>query len=126
MKQLKTLPIILVLFLVSCAILSGNDPVLVNAERTTALAFDTFDSFFALERGQEAYVKAHAPAVHTFANTLRRNAPKYLATARAATEAYRTNRDANHKATLQTAITVLQVALNQVQVYTAEINQKGP
>jgi hypothetical protein len=110
------------LFLTSCAsILPGNDAVLVNAERTTALAFDAFDSFFALERGQEAYIKANLPEVHKFANSLRVNAPKYLATARVTTEAYRTNRSATNKANLQTATAILQTALSQVQVYTAQV-----
>lgn len=127
MKQLKTIPsILLVLLLASCAsILPGNDAVLVNAERTTTLAFTSFDSFFALERQQQVYVKAHLPQIHTFANDLRKNAPRYLASARAATETYRLNRDATNKATLQTAIALLQTALSQVQNYTIQIQSGG-
>lgn len=111
------------LFVTGCAsILPGNDAVLVNAERTTALAYDTFDSFLSLERGQESYIKAVLPEVHNFANSLRVNAPKYLASARATTEAYRLNRDAANKASLNTAIAILQVALDQVKVYSAQLS----
>lgn len=120
----KTAPLIIVLalFLGACAtILPGNDPVLVNAERTTSLAFTTFDAFFALERSQEVYVKDKMPSAHAFANQLRGNAPKYLATARAETEAYRLNRTEENKASLNTAIAILQTALSQVQAYTIQI-----
>lgn len=122
----KPLVIILAMFLGACATINPlADPVLVNAERTTSLAYTTFDSFFALERQQEVWIKANAPEVHTFANNLRGSAPKYLATARAATEAYRLNRDEINKASLKTAIAILQVALSQVQVYTAQIQAGG-
>ncbi len=125
-KTQTPLIIILAMFLGACAtILPGNDPVLVNAERTTSLAYTTFDSFFALERQQEVYVKENIPAVHKFANNLRGTAPKYLASARAATEAYRLNRDADNKATLNTAVAILQAALDQVQYYTVQIQTKG-
>lgn len=127
MKPKLQLPVIvLAMLLGACAtILPGNDPVLVNSERVTSLSYTTFDSFFALERQQEAYVKANLPEVHRFANSLRVHAPKYLASARAATEAYRLNRDEQNKANLQTAIAILQTALSQVQVYTAQIQTGG-
>ncbi len=127
MKTKLQLPaIILAMFLGACStIMPGNDPVLVNAERVTSLSYTTFDSFFALERQQEVYVKANLPAAHRFANQLRGNAPKYLASARAATEAYRLNRDEQNKATLNTAIAILQTALSQVQEYTIQIQTKG-
>lgn len=128
MKQLNKLaPIVLCLLLGACAsILPGSDPILVNAERTTSLAYTTFDSFLSLERQQEVYVKANAPAVHKFANSLRSNAPKWLGTARATTEAYRLNRDAGNKANLATAVAILQTAISQVTVYTAQISSKTP
>lgn len=127
MKPKLQLPVIIILAMLlgACAtILPGNDPVLVNAERTTSVAYTTFDSFFALERQQEVYVKANLPEVHKFANSLRANAPRYLAIARATTEAYRLNRDENNKATLNTAIAILQTAISQVQVYTSQITSK--
>ena len=125
MKNLILLPLLFAL--ASCvSILPGNDPILVNAEKTTQIAYDAFDSFFALERAQEAYVKANAPAVHKFANSLRVNAPKWLATARATTEAYRLNRSVTNKANLNTAIAILNTAMSQVTVYAAQINQKTP
>ncbi len=127
MKTKLQLPvIILAMFLGACAtIKEGNDPALVNAERVTSLSFTTFDSFFALERQQEVYVKANLPAVHRFANQLRGNAPKYLASARAATEAYRLNRDDQNRANLNTAVAILQTALSQVQEYTVQIQTQG-
>jgi len=125
--QRNIIPIVALLLMSGCAgILPGNDPVLVNAERTTALAYTSFDSFFALERNQDAFVKANLPQVHKFANDLRRNAPQYLASARSATEAYRLNRSAENKATLDTLIAVLTNAMAQIGTYTAEITKGAP
>jgi hypothetical protein len=128
MKTQRTIaPILALLIFSGCAsILPGNDPTLVNAERTTALAYTSFDSFFALERNQDAFVKANLPQVHKFANDLRRNAPHYLSSARQATEAYRLNRSAENKATLDTLIAVLQNAMAQIGTYTAEITKGTP
>lgn len=125
MKNLLLIPLLIVLS--SCAsVKTGNDPVLVRAESVTATAFDTFDSFLKLERNQESYVKANAPQVHQFANSLRRNAADWLKTARITTEAYRTNRTDENRANLNTAIAVVQAALSQVTVYTSQLNQVSP
>jgi hypothetical protein len=113
-------------YLTGCAsILPGNDATLVNAERVNSVAFTTFDSFLALERQQEVYVKANLPQVHSFANNLRVNGQRYLQSARAATEAYRTSRTPENKANLNTAIAVLQAILAQIPNYTTQIATKG-
>lgn len=119
--KLSLLTIIALLF-ASCAVIQpGNDPVLVNAERTTAAAYTTFDSFLALERSQDALVKVTAPEVHKFANNLRANGKNWLQTARAETEAYRSHRTAANKADLNTIIAILQTALSQITVYSAQL-----
>lgn len=121
MKSLLTSFAVLFLFTSCASILPGNDAILVNAERTTSLAYTTFDSFLSFERQQDAYVKVSAPEVHRFANSLRVNAPKWLGTARATTETYRLNRTSDNKANLNTAVAILQTAISQVTVYSAQL-----
>lgn len=116
-RQQIALPL-LAMFIVSCAsIQPGNDPVVVNAERTTQVAMTSFDSFLKYERSNEAALKSMNPGIHQYANTIRDNGQKWLRTARAMTQAYKYNRNAENKANLQTAIAVLQEAVNQINQY---------
>ena len=110
----------------SCAgILPGNDPVVVNAERVTAAAADTFDAAFNVEYQNHALLKEKSPAIVAYVNYARTNAPKWLATARQLTQAYKTNRTAANKANLQTAIATLTAAVNQLQTYFPQLQQGG-
>ncbi len=106
------------LSLTSCATVQpGADPVVVNAERTTALAVDTFDTFLQFEYTNRAGVAAVAPAAHDYAEVIRRNGQAWLQNARALTRAYKLNRTPENKASLQTAIAVLQSAITISQQY---------
>lgn len=126
MKQTKLFALpILIAFLAGCAAIQpGSDATVVNAERTTQVAYNAFDSFFHLERVNEAYIKANAPEVHRFANSLRQNAPNWLSTARILTKTYKQNRTPENKANLETAIHVLEAAIAQVQVYSVQAAAK--
>ena len=103
--------------LTSCA----TDPV-VNAEKTTAVANDTFDAFVHLERNNEAYLKTVSPQIHNYANIVRRNGVQWLQSARALTIAYENNRTSQNKANLDTALAVLNTAIVQSQQYIVQIN----
>jgi hypothetical protein len=113
---------VLLSLLVGCAgITPGNDPVVVNAERVTAAAAETFDGLFKTEAENHAVIKARAPQVASGVNRLRKLAPAALDSARAVTKAYKNNRSAENKANVGTAIAVLQSLLDQARVYLTEV-----
>lgn len=92
----------------------GNDPVVVNAERVATLSFVTVDGFTEWEH----YNRASVPkAVTDAADTLRDDFPHAYTSFRDATKAYKFNRDANNKATLNTALAVIQQLLNTANTY---------
>ena len=112
----------LLALLAGCAgIQPGNDPVVVNAERITASAAETFDGLFRTEAENHAVIKARAPAVAAGVNKLRQVAPEALDAARAVTKAYKNNRSAENKANVGTAIAVLQSLLDQARQYLTEV-----
>jgi len=96
----------------------GNDPVLVNAERTTVLAVDVFDTFTLWEFNNRLAL-AIAPDIRKTADLVRLKAPSWLRTARSMTEAYRTNRTPENKANLETAIELLRTGIREAQRYLA-------
>ncbi len=131
MKQTRNLIVpFLVLAMVSCSgILPGNDPVVVNAERSTQLALDTFNTIEKLEFDTYSALKQADPAtatkVRTFVNVLRAKSPQWLSSARTLTMAYKENRTAENKASLETAIAVLTSATSTANTYIADIKGKG-
>ena len=93
------------LTLVGCgSVAPGSDPVVVYAERTTLVSMDTIDAFLRYERANETALGAK---VHDVAESLRKQAPAALRAARSATKTYKANRNAENKATLETALAVL-------------------
>jgi hypothetical protein len=103
-------------------ILPGNDPVVVDAEKTTRIAVETFNTFFKLEFDNRALVLEKAPKIHEYANYARLHSPQWIASARALTITYKTNRTSENKANLQTALKVLQDAIDQATKYTTQIH----
>lgn len=111
------LPLAVVLLGSGCsAIAPGNDALVVNAERTTTLAVDTFDLFVKWEHDNRA-VLAKVPQIRKAADRIRTQAPTWLSTARSMTKAYKANRTLENKANLETAITLLRTALAEARVY---------
>lgn len=127
----KYIPIpLLALLLCSCAsILPGNDPVVVNAERSTQLAVDTFNVIEKLEFDTYPALKAADPAsaakIRGFVNSLRVHQNEYLTSARTMTKAYKANRSPSNQANLDTAIAVLTALTSTANQYIAEIKTKG-
>lgn len=112
---------------VGCAqIQPGNDPVVVNAERSTQVALATMDAFLQIEYNNRDMLKKVNPAIHTYAEYVRRNGQHYLQSARALTLAYKNNRSAENKANLQTAIALLNEISNQANTYAAQAKAAYP
>lgn len=119
--QLSPILVAALLFSGGCKTLTGNDPVVVDAEKSTSIAFETINTFLKLEYDNQAIIKQQAPAVHTYANYVRIHSPQWISTARALTNAYKSNRTPANKANLQTALAVLTQAISQIGQYTTKI-----
>lgn len=104
-----------------CKLLPGQDPVVVNAERTTAIALDTFDAFLKFEYEKKEELAKISPDIHKVAENIRKNGKNWLMTARELTKAYKQNRSAENKFNLMTALAVLQSAMSESQKYIAAI-----
>lgn len=94
----------------------GQDAVVVNAERTTALALEVFDAFLQWEFENRAAL-AVVPEIRKTADTIRRGGITWLQSARAMTKAYKANRTPENKANLETALEVLRAAVREAQSY---------
>jgi hypothetical protein len=128
MRTKTILPLVALIALVGCTTTQpGNDPVVVNAERDTQLAADTFTLVATTEQQTRALLVSidykTAIQIKHGVDFIRLNSPKWLASARAITKAYKENRTAQNKATLQTAMTTLSAGLAQAQQYLTQINQ---
>ena len=110
----------LMLFCSGCAsILPGNDPIVVNAERTVGIALDTMDTFLKMEYDNREALKKISPEIFNVAEKIRHNGVRWIETATSSIKAYKQNRDGNHKANLITAVAVLENALNEARKYIA-------
>lgn len=103
-------------------ITTGNDPVVVNAERTIPSAHDVINAFLKTEAENHATIKANTPQISAYANYIRANFPHWNSTAWATLDAYQQNRTAQNKANLATALAVLAQAVSQAQTYLTQIN----
>lgn len=92
----------------SCArVKEGNDAVVVNAERSQAIAFEAVNSFLKLEDANRAFYAVKAPGVHATAESLRKRAPAAFRSLRGAIATYKKNRSPEGKVTLETALAVV-------------------
>lgn len=97
----------------------STDQIILDAQKTTAIAAETFNEFLILDRRYEVLIKAKVPEVHTAAEYLRaqvdyqplggplKQLPRgvmWLKKARDATKAFQNNRTADGKANLITVI----------------------
>ena len=94
----------------------GADPVVVQAERSTELAYDVFDSFLLWEKNNREAM-AGTPGVKRTADAIRANGVKWLQSAREMTKAYKANRTPENKANLETALQVLASAVSEAKRY---------
>lgn len=131
----KLLPILSIFLLCAwgpCATVQpGHDALLVNSERAAVAAHTTFDTLFNLERLNEAYLIAHAPAVHKAVNALRsRPGVKGIAeTAEdntwAAIRVYAEFKSPQNTSELDKAMAALKELLAQASSYMAQMPKKG-
>lgn len=106
-----------------CATAPGADPLLVQAERTADMAFQTFDTFLRFEHDNQAALRRIDPAIHETAELIRREGPGWLTSLREATRAYKRERTADTEAGLKSALVMIQAALAQAQKH---LERKAP
>jgi hypothetical protein len=117
------------------------DAIIVDAEKTTAIAADTMNEFVDIERQYSAMVKQHAPKVHEFAEYLRakvsdptdaggKTIPRGVAllkTARSATKTFKANRTAQGEANLKSALATVKDLLAKTKESLKQVEAvKGP
>lgn len=105
-----------------CASLQpGADPIIVRAQQTERVAFETFDTFLRLEHKHAARIRSAAPAVSKFAEWLREpqpDGPRGIALVRSlgnVRRAYAAAKTPDNKARLSTALDALSAALAETQ-----------
>lgn len=104
-----------------CATAPGSDPVVVRAEQTWRIGFDVVDSFVILEK-QGTVPGLKSARVHAFAEKLRATTPSGKPYGRdvfdkldAAILAYKSNRTAENKATIQTFLALAESLISSAQ-----------
>ena len=133
--------IVLCLLLNACAAVApGNDPIVVNAERDTAIAADAFDTFLKTYAEIRGPLRASSPTVYApvarFADFLREpviydngtdmhtvympRAKGWLKSARVMTMAYKTHRSAENKANLVTIMATINAAVMESRNFLAQ------
>lgn len=85
----------------------GADPVVVRAEQTAEIAFDIFDSYIKMEYNNREGLKEVSPKFGEIATVVDRDGRKAIEELRIATKVYKTNRNEENKANLNTWLQVV-------------------
>ena len=96
---------------------SASDQIVLRAEQTAETAKLTFNTFVHLERDNQALLEQLNPAIHQWAETVRRNGINWIVSLRNATKTFKANRNAQNQATLTTAIATVTNAINETQKF---------
>lgn len=127
------LSLCLALWLVTgCAsVPEGQDLVVVRAEQSLSIGFDTIDTFLKIEHDNQALIKAKVPEVHAFAEKLRakvtvggKTQPFGISVIQSATDvknAYKRNRTPENKANLISALAALEGIVRETQQHLTAI-----
>lgn len=94
-----------------------SDQVILRAEQAAEGALLTFDTFVKVERDNEAPLKMVNPAIHDFANYIRRNGKNWIVTLRNTTKAFKANRTTENRASLNTILATLTSAVSETNKY---------
>lgn len=120
--------------LCGCASLQpGADPVVVRAQQAEQVAFATFDTYLRLVHQHESRVRATVPAALEFAEWLREKRPdgqpRGLAMVQSLGDvrrAYAAHRTPEKKASLTSAIALLQATVAETQKHLALVKPSTP
>jgi len=106
------------LLMAACVSLRPDaDPFLTRAEQSLAVAVDTLDAVFYLERMNEATLEGLVPGTHAAVERLRARAPDIINGLTAALDAYRAAPSDGTKASVQSYLALLQALAVEAQAY---------
>lgn len=101
-----------------CAtVAKGADDLLIRAEQTEKIGFGVVDTFVRLERRDATFRAAVGDSGHAVAHSLRTEFPDLLRKFREAQAVYKANRTAEHKASLETLLKLVEKALADAQFF---------
>lgn len=106
-------------------ILPGNDPVVVRAEQVRSIAADTFAAFVRLEHRDRPALQAISPSFTRIADQVRAQSDGWIQSLTRVLATYKLARTPNNRASLTSAISVLNASLQEVELHTAIAAQKG-
>lgn len=118
LRAALALPTLLILA-VSCASVTSGDPVVVRAEQSVNLAFETIDTFLWIEHNHQADMAKLSADTHQVAEGLRTQGPEAFRKARRLIDAYKGNRTPEGKADMMTAVAFVSALANEIQPYLA-------
>jgi hypothetical protein len=98
----------------------AGDKTLYQADQTIATSYAVLDSFLQWEK----HVGRSKPDVHALAEQIRREGPNWFRSATAIRDAYAAEPTPEKRKSLQSALAILQTALNEASVYLLE-NKRG-
>lgn len=101
-----------------------SDQVILRAQQTAQAARLTFYTFVKLERDNEALLKQVSPAIHDYANVIRRSGLNWVDSLRHATDTFEGNRSPENRATLDTWLKTVNDAISQSNQYIAQARNR--
>lgn len=131
-RQITLIPLLAAsLFLQGCAaVQKGSDPIVVDAQRSTLLAKNTFDLIETVDYDSYSAFKAIDPksaaAFRTFVNYIRANQYQWLKSARDLTKAYQASKTQANASALNSAIAVLTSVTEEANKYLTQIRAAHP
>jgi len=99
---------------------SATDQVILRAEQTAETAKLTFNTFVHLERDNQALLEQVNPAIHQWAENIRKNGLNWIVSLRNATKLFKATRTADNQATLNTALVTLTNAVAETDKYISQ------
>jgi predicted secreted protein len=107
-------------FVAGCATVTSGDPIVVRAEQSVNIAFDTVDTFLYVEKYHRADLEKISADIHKVAESVREKGPDGFRAARRLIDVYKNNRTDENKANLLTALAFVQALANEVSPYLAK------
>lgn len=101
---------------------AGADPLVVNAERSIQMSFETVDAFLQFDHANRDVLKQTAPDVHAFAEKTRVAAPAIFNEAWAALAAYKATQTPTTGDKLDDALTTVESLARHARLFLLRVN----
>lgn len=101
---------------------AGADPLIVNAERSIQMSFETVDAFLQFDHANREAIKQTAPDVHRFAEATRQSAPALFQTAWAALADYKSAQTPGTGDRLDDALTKVESLARTARLFLLRVN----